>query len=292
MTGRPADGASPCFPENSGSGSNGSGGSTAADANANAVLAAESVRLQTQAALRGPATCLPLHVIAETGSTNADLLDAGTYPDQSACVLMALTQTRGRGRSGRRWQSDEGTLTFSVRWTFRRRVQDLLGLPLAVAVATTQALEDLAVSGVQIKWPNDLLRQGRKVGGVLVELGSDGRAVIGIGLNVQLDATLAAGLDQGAADIQPQQGTALTRIDALAALLNRLAPMLGTFDESGFAAFQSDWMARACWRGRAVRLGSAIEGVFVGADHDGAALIDKDGSVQRHLVGDLSLRAL
>ena len=254
--------------------------------------ACERLRLEVQAALRGPATALPLQVVPETQSTNADLLNLSVCAGQPACALVALTQTRGRGRSGRRWQSDDGTLTFSLRWTFQRAPQQLLGLPLAVAVAATQALEDLAVSGLQIKWPNDLLRHQRKVGGVLVELGAGGMAVIGIGLNVHLDAALAATLDQPVADVQPQQGAGLSRAMVLAALLNRLVPMLNGFAGGGFAAFQAEWQARACWLGRPVQLGDAVCGRFLGADQDGAALIEVDGQPRRHLVGDLSLRAL
>ena len=257
--------------------------------------ALDAIGHAVMADLRGPAQAIPLQICAETGSTNADLLNAEAWPQHPTLVLLALAQTEGRGRSGRQWLSDGGSLTFSVRWPFSRSTSQLLGLPLAVAVAVVQGLEDLSVAGLSIKWPNDLLRRGRKVGGILVEL-SGQSAVIGIGLNIALDAALAASLDQMAADVQPMQGPAIQRETVLAAILNRLVPALSVFNAEGFGAFQSDWATRAAWLGRAVRLGPAgsevAQGTLCGVDAHGALLIEQQGRVSRYLVGDLSLRPM
>ena len=247
-----------------------------------------------------------MHVVAETGSTNADLLRPLSVAETPACALLALRQTAGRGRQGRIWHSGSDTLTVSVRWPFHRPASALAGLPLAVAVAISQGLEDLAVTGVAIKWPNDLLRHQRKVGGILVELTPPGIrqvAVIGIGLNIRLPARLADQIGQPAADLQPQQdlrpsatgGPALpptiTRESVLAAVLNRLIPALEAFDTHGLAAFLADWTARACWLGRPVQLGDR-QGFLHGVDADGALLLRTDHGIERHLAGDLSLRPL
>jgi BirA family transcriptional regulator, biotin operon repressor / biotin---[acetyl-CoA-carboxylase] ligase len=244
-----------------------------------------------RAALSVPAAGMPLHVVARTHSTNSDLLDPAVHADTPRCVLWALTQQAGRGRSGRSWLSAAGGLSFSLRRPMQRTGSALLGLPLAVAVAACQGLEDLGVSGLAIKWPNDLLRRERKLGGILVEV-SGSQAVIGIGLNVQLDAATVARLDQPAADLQPAIGSALPRELVLAALLNRLVPALDLFDASGFAAFRTDWSARAAWIGQPVRLGEDIEGTLLGVDASGALRVATAQGERRGLSGDLSLRRL
>jgi BirA family biotin operon repressor/biotin-[acetyl-CoA-carboxylase] ligase len=262
----------------------------------------EAVRQRVAAALAGPATCLPVHVVAATGSTNADLMDPARHADTPACVLLALDQTEGRGRNGRDWLSDTGSLTFSLRWPFARSPAQLLGLPLAVAVAVCQGLEDLGVRDVGIKWPNDLLRRDRKVGGVLVEVGAApplrvaaatayaSSAVIGIGLNVQLAATLAERLDRPAGDLQSAGAQRLGRELVLASLLNRLVPALCSFERDGFAGVHDEWTRRALWIGQAVRLGEDVSGQLLGVDLDGALRISTESGVVRGVVGDLSLR--
>jgi BirA family biotin operon repressor/biotin-[acetyl-CoA-carboxylase] ligase len=254
-----------------------------------AALELERTRLAVRAALTGSAQALAVHVIAATASTNADLLDPAHWPETPACALLALEQSAGRGRSGRRWLSDGGTLTFSLRWPFARGAAGLLGLPLAAAVALTQALEDHAVSGLSIKWPNDLLRHGRKLGGILVEV-SGSVAVVGIGLNIRLDPALAAALDQPATDLQPLQGPPLDQNALLAAVLNRLSPAMIEFEARGFAAFRAEWMQRAAWLGRSVQLGDGLEGRLLGVDDSGAVLLDTPNGIARGLAGDLSLR--
>lgn len=244
-----------------------------------------------RAQLAGPAAGLAVHVVARTASTNSDLLASGSHADTPRCALWALEQQAGRGRKGRSWLSAEGSLCFSLRWPFQRSGSALLGLPLAVAVACCQGLEDLGVAGLAIKWPNDLLRRERKVGGILVEVSSTG-VVIGIGLNVVLDAATAAALVPAAADLQTAGTPPLPRALVLAALLNRLVPAMERFEDEGFDAFREAWTARAAWLGRKVRLGDAFEGTLLGVDASGALRVQTAQGEQRGLVGDLSLRAL
>src|SRR3954471_1030166 len=124
---------------------------------------------QRLAALCRPAAQqVAIEVVAETGSTNADLLariDGLVTP----VLLVAEWQTAGRGRAGRNWQSEAGTgLTFSLAWKFQRPLAELTGLPLAVGVALAEVLALFQVP-VQLKWPNDVLKDGGKLAGVLIE---------------------------------------------------------------------------------------------------------------------------
>lgn len=250
-----------------------------------------AARAQVRAALAGPASGLALEVVAETDSTNADLLDPDCQGATPCCVRWALRQRAGRGRKGRRWLSDQGSLTFSLRRPFRRGGGALLGLPLAVAVAICQGLEDLGISELAIKWPNDLLRHGRKLGGILVEV-AGGSAVVGIGLNVALAPALRTALEVQASDLHTPGRPPLARPVVLGALLNRLVPALDEFEAAGFLAFQAAWTARAAWLGQRVRLGDTQEGVLLGVDEEGALRLLGAHGEMRGLVGDLSLRPL
>src|SRR4051794_1987982 len=112
----------------------------------------------------GPARQVTLECVAETGSTNADLL-ARTPRLSGPVLLLAGHQTAGRGRSGRTWQSAaDASLTFSLAWKFQCALPQLVGLPLAVGVAIADALRGSGVQA-QLKWPNDVLLAGQKLAG-------------------------------------------------------------------------------------------------------------------------------
>src|SRR5690606_38103684 len=155
----------------------------------------------------GPAAQdIALEIVAETGSTNADLLARAARQELTgATLLWALSQTAGRGRAGRSWHSsDDATLTFSLAWPFALSPQQLAGLPLAVGVAVA---ETLAASGidVRLKWPNDILRNGDKLAGILIETAVDKHqrtiwAVIGIGINLAQSDALTAQIGRVVAD--------------------------------------------------------------------------------------------
>jgi BirA family biotin operon repressor/biotin-[acetyl-CoA-carboxylase] ligase len=214
-------------------------------------------------------------------------------------VLVADRQTAGRGSRGRTWiASPDASLTFSVLWTFPGGLARLSGLSLAVGVAVVRALARCGASGVVLKWPNDVLYDDAKLGGILVELGDDGEAayaVAGIGLNLR--APKNAGIDATALPL-----TALDKIAAappdrhvlLAALLVELARVFDRFAADGFAGLRDAWDACHAWRGRAVRLlrdgHVEKEGLCVGADTDGALLLRTADGVERCLSGDVSLR--
>ncbi|NDU91116.1 MAG: biotin--[acetyl-CoA-carboxylase] ligase, partial [Ferrovum sp.] len=122
--------------------------------------------------LLGPeAQHLQLVVVDSIDSTNQHLLMLADQGAPSGYCLVAQNQLAGRGRQGRPWLSDgEGSLTFSLLWRFQGDASVLAGLPLVVSLSVAQALERLNVDGLALKWPNDLLRHGRKIAGVLVEI--------------------------------------------------------------------------------------------------------------------------
>ena len=240
------------------------------------------------------AAALEVEVVAETGSTNADLLARAAQLARNT-ALIAERQTAGRGRAGRSWLSADGSLTFSLAWKFRRPLHALAGLPLAVGVALAETLARHDVT-VQLKWPNDLLKDGAKLAGVLIETqgGEAGQvwAVIGVGLNLHLPDELEARIGRPAASAP---WLAAMDCDTLvAALLAGLAGMLVQFEQTGFAPFAARWNHLHAWQGIAVSVidrGVTInEGVAAGVDDSGALLLDGAAGRVAIVAGDISLR--
>lgn len=232
-------------------------------------------------------------------STSSELLRRADRGIPSGSVLVADKQTAGRGRRGRTWLSEPADgLTFSLLWRFGGPATQLAGLSLAVGVAVAQALESLGACNVRLKWPNDVLLARvdgfAKLAGILVELSSDRRgtqAIIGIGLNLRAPV---GDLPQPAAGIAEAVSGLPDRHDLLAAILTSLAEVLDRFSAGGFAALQSAWQQRHAWQNLPVRLlqDDAVEGegLCLGADSDGALLVETPVCIKRFLSGDLSLR--
>ena len=243
------------------------------------------------------ASHVAIEVVAETGSTNADLL-ARIGALDGPVLLIAERQTAGRGRAGRSWLSTPGaTLTFSLAWRFKGPLHRMAGLPLAVGVALAETIAALGVA-VQLKWPNDLLRDGKKLAGILVETGAsnaaDGSiwAVIGAGINLVMPDQLEAqiGREVAAAPWLAQ----MERSQLMAALLSRLAAVLAEFDDTGFAPFAERWNALHAWRGQDVSIvddGQVLQqGRAAGVDAIGRLMLDTGAGRVEVLSGDVSLR--
>lgn len=241
-----------------------------------------------------------IEVVAETGSTNADLLARGAAGTLVAPVLLlARHQSAGRGRAGRSWLSRaDSSLTFSLAWRFAGPAQRLSGLPLAVGVAVAEALAAQGVQ-VQLKWPNDILKDGAKLAGILIEtqngFGSTAGAtlaVIGIGLNLVMPDDLEQSIGREVA-----AAPWLARMDRnalMAALLDALASALREFERHGFAAFSARWNLRHAWAGQQVTIvdnGAILQqGLAAGVDDGGRLLLDTDHGRVTVAAGDVSLR--
>jgi BirA family biotin operon repressor/biotin-[acetyl-CoA-carboxylase] ligase len=237
--------------------------------------------------------------VSECASTNTVLMQRAADGAPSGTVLVADRQTAGRGSRGRTWiASPEASLTFSVLWAFPGQLARLSGLSLAVGVAVVRALTRCGAGGVMLKWPNDVLYDGAKLGGILVELGGEGEAsyaVIGLGINLRVPESAAI----GAAALPP---AALDKIAAappdrhvlLSALLVELARVFDHFATGGFSGLREAWQAYHAWQERPVRVlrddKVEKEGLCAGADADGALLLRTANGLERCLSGDVSLR--
>lgn len=242
---------------------------------------------------------IDLEIVDECGSTNADLAARAAAGAPSGIALACESQTAGRGRRGTAWIAPiGGALAFSLLWRFARPASSLAGLSLAVGVACVRALDRCGVRGVELKWPNDLVHAGRKLGGILVEAMPDaqGSAVVcGIGLNVRMPDAVARSIGQPVTDVASVAGAPPARGALLIALLVELAAALRRFAAEGFAPVRDEWLRAHAYQDRPVRLvladARSIEGRAVGVADDGALLIERGGAVERYHSGEVSLRA-
>ncbi|MHB8668757.1 MAG: biotin--[acetyl-CoA-carboxylase] ligase [Burkholderiales bacterium] len=241
-----------------------------------------------------------LELLDACASTNTLLLERARSGAVSGSVIACELQRAGRGRRGNRWQSGlGGGLTFSLLWRFRQGAAGLAGLSLAAGVAVARALASLDIGAVQLKWPNDLLHAGRKLGGILIELQGEATgpsaAVIGIGLNLRLPAALRDAIAQPVTDLASIAAPLPRRNQLLAAILIELRRVLEQFAERGFAPLRQEWLARHAYQGRLVTLssgeGTAVLGRAAGVAEDGALLIETAHGLERYVGGELSLRA-
>ena len=244
-------------------------------------------------------------VIADqVDSTSTRLMAMAAEGAASGTCLAAEWQSAGRGRRGRSWVSSlGGSLTFSLLWRFERGAGHLAGLSLAVGVAVARALAGQGVPRAQVKWPNDVVVDFRKIAGILVETTGDIQgpsvAVVGVGVNYRLPERTLDGIDQAVTDVWScaAPGAAPSRNALLAALLAELASTLRRFEASGFAAERDAWRSLHAYHGRAVRVLPAHEPAFdaVVADvaPDGALVVTlPDGRSLALASAEISLRRL
>ncbi len=236
-----------------------------------------------------------VEILPEIDSTNTELMRRARAGRTEPTLLVAEQQTAGRGRMGRAWQSSPGdSLTFSFGIMLSPASWE--GLSLAVGTSVAQSLSHASGEQIQLKWPNDLWWQGRKLAGILIETASppaplspqDRFAVIGMGINISPRSfappmtTEPAWLQEINPASSPQ--TALERL---------FAPLLGDlleFERAGFAAFSSRFAARDGLKGRQVSLSEGSQGRAQGVDGSGALLVHTLQGLQRVASQEVSVR--
>lgn len=259
----------------------------------------DSEHLQQQLEGLGVAEQLDLvDLVAQCESTNLSAQRASLNGHKRA-LFVAEYQSGGRGRRGRAWASPfASNLYFSLSWPFSGGVAALEGLSLAVGVALRRALLALHIDGVELKWPNDLLLNGRKLGGVLIEVGGDlsgdCSAVIGIGLNVAMPESAQQQIDQPWADLKGLLPAELTRTDLLAVVLMHLVNMLDEYGVEGFSGMQLEWQAANAFKEKSVSLlmgDRRVDGLCLGVDATGALRLQTAEGERSFSGGEVSLRA-
>ena len=241
-----------------------------------------------------------LEVLDEVASTNTYLMQ-NKHAAHATCVA-AHVQTNGKGRRGRIWVSQLGaSLTFSLLWRFQCGAAALSGLSLCVGVALIRALRDFDVNTAQLKWPNDVLVDGKKLAGILIELQGDlegpSAAVIGVGINLDFNLSLPKNvqesIDQPAIDLASVKTVDQSAL--LGAILKQLADVLSGFETSGFVALRDEWLSYHAYENKPVRMllpnGTNVQGIVKGVAEDGILLVETALGLQRFSAGEISLRA-
>jgi BirA family transcriptional regulator, biotin operon repressor / biotin---[acetyl-CoA-carboxylase] ligase len=226
-----------------------------------------------------------IRVVAETASTNQDVLKLAGDGASEGLVIAAESQTAGRGRQGRSWQTrPAAALTFSVLLRPQSVPHAARGwVPLLAGVATARALRRVAAVDARLKWPNDVLLGGGKLAGILAEQSGDA-IVVGIGINVlgrdhDLPTATATSLERGGAGLTD-------RTELLAEILRQLEHWYlrwretasGDADESGL---RQEYLSLCATLGRLVRVqlpgDQMLTGTAVDVDGAGQLLIRRDG---------------
>jgi len=223
-----------------------------------------------------------VEVVDECGSTNSALMERRRAGPP--VLLAAESQTAGRGRRGRRWHGAPGrSITFSLARTVRRPARELAALSLVAGVAAARSLRALGAA-VSLKWPNDLMADGAKVGGILVET-RGALAVIGIGINYLPDPRLARRVRRRVASLAPLLRAPLPSRDAVIAAIGRaLMETLDAFEAGGLEAVRGEWLALDAYAGRRLRVrladGRSVTGVAAGLAEDGGLRLRTRGGVR------------
>lgn len=241
--------------------------------------------------------------LGAASSTNSLLLERGAPPPGQFDFLTAEHQSAGRGRRGRSWLAPPGgAICLSWSWCFEGMAAQLGALSLAIGVACLRALQSQAVHGVQLKWPNDLVAAGGKLGGILIEMRSESAGpvhiVVGLGLNMALGHSMRESID--ASGNQPVDLCSLVQAGAMpgrnalaAALLHHGVTAMQDFTQHGFQPFRDEFSQADALRDRALDIqgGVIAGGIARGVDADGALRVECDGSIHRIIGGDISVRA-
>ena len=236
-----------------------------------------------------------LEVFSNIESTNIHAMNRVSEGGAKGYACLTEYQSSGKGRRGRQWVSPFGhNVYLSLVWEFDGGVSQLEGLSLAVGVAIAQSLQEVGLDQIGLKWPNDILLEQKKLGGILLEIQGDPsgvcQVVIGVGINVRMKADAA--IDQpwaSIADCLPD----VSRNELTGSLLNNLVAMLLVYEDAGFAKFQSSWERLDAFRGEKVEIVSGLSrvgGVASGVYSNGALRLIVDGIDRPIYGGEVSLR--
>ncbi len=244
-----------------------------------------------------------IEAFAEIDSTNSYLMKMPAPEPGRLSVAVTNNQTAGRGRLGKTWQSPPGSgLCLSASYTFAEQPENLPALTLALGLGVIDALGELGATGVELKWPNDLVALDGKLGGILTEVQqqSAGTATVVTGIGVNVDLQGAAEIDM--ANGWTQQVVDLERIcdvqpgheQIAAQFMTHLLQAFLDFEVSGFASMAKRWSRYDWLLGRDITIDTSdkqFSGVGAGIADDGALLVDTPESGMRRVTSGSIVKA-
>jgi len=242
-----------------------------------------------------PGTCYIEPIIDSTNTYLKEKLAHGELADSDVCL--AESQTAGRGRQGKAWVSPfASSIYMSVYRRFSGGYQTISGLSLVIGLAVADCLDELGISGVQLKWPNDVYVNMQKIAGILIEIeGAVGDlvdSIIGIGINVSIPDDVS-GIDQAFTDCNAHVPSPVKRNELIALLLNYINKHLDSFVVQGLVPFMDSWQSKDVFYNKPIKLlagQSVIEGIGMGINETGAILLQVDGELKAFHGGEISVR--
>lgn len=222
----------------------------------------------------------------EVGSTN-DKIREYCQSEGQCVVVRADTQTAGRGRWGRSWQSAAGNLFFSAAFEFD--IKEAGKLAFICSLSLLQALKKIAPSAdILLKWPNDVLLNGSKVSGILLEKGEGNYIIAGIGVNV----AVAPKVENAVYKITSLADAAIktTAPELMLLFMESFSQNLSLLQTKGFAVLRTEWLKYAKNLGKEIIVrqnGKEWKGVFAGIDEDAVLLMQTPAGVRKILAGDV-----
>jgi BirA family biotin operon repressor/biotin-[acetyl-CoA-carboxylase] ligase len=240
-----------------------------------------------------------IRVFSEVNSTNDIIFDSLKLGHKELIVL-AEYQSAGKGRRGRKWFSPFGTnIYLSIHHQFHKDPSELSGLSLAAGVAIVKALTKYGVAGLELKWPNDVLWQNRKLSGSLIEMTAESHAltnvVIGIGINCRIQKKTVEEHNEWI-DLHEILGSVPERNRITAIVINELIKSISDFEKYGFLYFKDEWQKLHAFQQQKIVVQTHSEnfaGRVVGINDYGELLvIDETNQTRELMQGEISIRLL
>lgn len=239
-----------------------------------------------------------IETLFSTDSTNTYLLARSVTQSIHANVVLAEYQSHGQGRRGRQWLSPlGGGLYFSIGWHFNLNSTTPTLWSLYIGVAIVKGLNALGIHNAQLKWPNDILINNQKLGGILINIRGEVEGpldvVVGVGINYNMPKAIALEASAPMTDLCCHSNHHLSRNQIAAALINSVFEILASVDLGKTAKLLGQWRQYDCYSGKQAMLiaqQNSIAGIVEGVDSQGALILNVDGKRQHYISGELSLR--
>lgn len=238
-----------------------------------------------------------LEIFTEIDSTNHYLMQHALQGEVGVKVCLAEQQTQGQGRRGRHWYSPFGrNIYLSLLWQTANPLHRMAGLSLVIGVVVAEVIRRYGFDSIGLKWPNDLVTETGKVGGVLIQIAGEqegpSRVVIGLGLNMTMPADADQQIDQPWVDMA-SLGMLPNRSELAAVIINQILQALAEFETTGLENYYPRFSRFDHYMGKDVVLirgDDEIVGVCRGIGKEGALLLETSTGVERFHGGELSLR--
>ncbi|KPJ90704.1 MAG: hypothetical protein AMJ55_13175 [Gammaproteobacteria bacterium SG8_15] len=237
-------------------------------------------------------------VLWEIDSTNRYLSQQSTSNADAGMTCLAEVQSAGRGRRGRTWISPlGGNVYLSQLWRFNGGPAQLSGLSLAAAIAVVRVIHQFGIKDAGLKWPNDVLIDGKKLAGILLEINGESNGptnvVVGVGINVRLPDTVQQEIDQPVTSLEAILGRSIERNRFVAQLICELFEVYERFSERGFSAFMDQWQDLDVYLNQRINLmmpAGNIQGINRGVNLNGSLQVEYNGQIYSYQSGELSMR--